>query len=54
VFIGGMLTLIGGIIFARRLPEIRRIVQPIYREKGIYPISDRAVESAIELSNTPE
>lgn len=54
VFIGGLFALGGGMLFARRLPEIRKIVQPIYREKGIYPIADRSAESAIELGNTPE
>lgn len=54
VFIGGLCALSGGVLFAKRLPEIRKIIQPIYREKGIFTVADRSVESAIELGNTPE
>lgn len=54
IFIGGVCAIIGGMLFLRRLPDIRKIVQPIYREKGIFPVADRSVESVIELGNTPE
>ncbi len=54
VFIGGLCALAGGMVFAKRLPEIRKIIQPIYREKGIFPATDQSMESAIELGNTPE
>ncbi len=54
VFIGGVCALAGGVLFAKRLPEIRRIVQPIYREKGIFPAVNQSAESVIELENTPE
>jgi MFS family permease len=37
VALGGALCLVGAAVFARRLPELRRLVRPIYRERGIIP-----------------
>ncbi|MBR8830239.1 MAG: Enterobactin exporter EntS [Chroococcopsis gigantea SAG 12.99] len=36
--INGIVCLIGAFLFARQLPALRRIVRPIYREKGIVSI----------------
>ncbi len=54
VLIGGVCALAGGVLFAKRLPEIRKIIQPIYREKGIFPVAGQPVESAIELGKGVE
>lgn len=35
VAIGGLLTLVAGLIFGRKLSELRDLVWPVYREKGI-------------------
>jgi MFS family permease len=35
VLIGGIACVLGGLLFARKLPEIRNLVRPIYIEKGI-------------------
>ncbi len=35
VLVGGVACILGGVLFARKLPEIRRLVRPIYIEKGI-------------------
>jgi MFS family permease len=39
--ISGTCCLLGAALFYRRLPEIRKIVRPIYREMGILPPSPR-------------
>jgi MFS family permease len=35
VVIGGLCCVAGSMLFARRLPEFRKMIRPIYREKGI-------------------
>jgi MFS family permease len=37
VMIGGITVILGSIIFAKKLPSLRRMVRPIYVEKGILP-----------------
>ncbi len=37
VFIAGLLSVLGGLIFLARLPSWRRLVRPIYVRKGILP-----------------
>ena len=37
VFACGLITLAGTALFARKLPELRRLVRPIYRRLGILP-----------------
>ena len=37
LIIGGIITIISGIIFAIRIPVLREYMQPIYIEKGILP-----------------
>ncbi|MGO9118625.1 MAG: MFS transporter [Desulfomonilaceae bacterium] len=50
VFIGGATCLVGGGIFARRLPQLRENVRPIYVTKGILPEIATGIESATEVS----
>lgn len=35
LLVGGAVTLLGGLAFLRKLPELRRVVRPIYARKGI-------------------
>jgi MFS family permease len=44
----------GALVFAWRLPRIRRYVVPIYIKAGILPAVASAVESAAELHTPPE
>jgi MFS family permease len=37
VMIGGVACILGSIMFAKKLPSLRRIARPIYAEKGIIP-----------------
>jgi MFS family permease len=37
--IGGSLCIVGAVVFARNLPTLRKMVQPIYVRKGIVPLT---------------
>jgi MFS family permease len=37
VMIGGIACILGSVLFAERLPSLRRVVRPIYMKKGILP-----------------
>ena len=37
--IGGSLCIVGAVVFARNLPTLRKMVQPIYVRKGIMPLT---------------
>ncbi len=36
--LGGIACIIGGLLFARKLPALRKMVRPIYIKKGILPV----------------
>jgi len=52
--IGGMCCILGGLLFARALPDIRRAVRPIYVRLGILPEVATAISNTAELSVPPE
>jgi len=54
ILIGGLSCLAGGAIFARKLPEIRKNIRPIYVKKGIISEVATGMQSATELSTPPE
>ncbi len=54
VVVGGSLCLIAAFWFNSRLPEIRRIVRPIYIELGIIPEIASGVQAASALQTPPE
>ena len=37
ILLGGAVCILGGLVFARRLPKLRELVEPIYVERGILP-----------------
>ena len=41
LMISGTCCLLGAVLFYRKLPEIRKIVRPIYQEMGIFPPSPK-------------
>jgi len=51
---GGIFCVIGSIWFARRLPAIRELVRPIYRQLGILPELAMGVQQASALQTPPE
>jgi MFS family permease len=49
VLIGGLICILGGIVFALRLPSLRKIVRPIYRKMGIIPEVAAGIRAADEM-----
>ena len=54
LMIGGASCIIGAIFFARQLPEIKRIIHPIYTRMGIITEVTSGIEAATELTTPPE
>jgi MFS family permease len=53
--IGGVTCLAGAALFARKLPELRKIIRPVYIKMGIIPEEVLSgIHSASELSIPPE
>jgi len=52
-FIGGLACVAGAVLFARRLPALRKKVHPVYLSMGIIPEIASGIQSATELP-TPE
>ena len=50
LLIGGAACLLGAGIFAAKLPELRKIVRPIYLRMGIIPQIASGIHSAAELT----
>ena len=50
VMLGGAVCIAGAALFAWRLPALRRLVRPIYRERGIIPEVAAGIEAATEGS----
>jgi len=54
LFVGGMCCILGSILFAIKLPLLRRIAHPIYIKKGIIQQVATGLQTATELSMPPE
>ena len=52
--IGGACCIAGAAAFLRKLPDIRRIIHPIFVQKGILPEVSSGMEAASELTAPPE
>jgi len=50
----GAICLAGAVWFYWKLPEIRRVIRPIYRELGILPQIAEGIERATILQTPPE
>jgi hypothetical protein len=50
----GSVCVLGSVWFALRLPEIRRVVRPIYAGLGILPEVAAGLEAASALGTPPE
>ena len=46
VALGGAVCIAGAAVFAARLPALRRLVRPVYRERGIIPEVAAGIEAA--------
>ncbi len=52
--LGGVFCLLGAAWFARGLTEMRALMRPVYRSKGIIPEIASAVQTAEQLQTPPE
>jgi MFS family permease len=51
---GGLVCLVGVLLFARRIPVFRELVRPIYQELGIIPEVASGIQAATQLTQPPE
>jgi len=51
IFIGGVATSIGAIFFFRKLPELKKLVRPIYIKMGVIPEVAEGMQAASEPSS---
>jgi MFS family permease len=54
ILISGIVCLLGGIIFTKELPVIRKLVRPIYIKMGIITEVSAGIDSATQLGVPPE
>ena len=54
LMIGGAICVVGAGLFALQLPTIRRLIRPIYAEKGIIPEVARGIQAASAIQQPPE
>jgi MFS family permease len=52
--ISGCVCVVGGLIFAIRLPAFRKHIRPIYIQAGILPDVSSAIQSVVQLTVPPE
>ena len=53
VLSSGIICLIGGLIFYKNLPELRKHIRPIYVKKGIIPEVSKGLQSSTHLKMPP-
>ena len=54
LLMGGVCCILGSILFAIKLPSLRKIARPVYVKKGIIPQVATGIQAAAELSMPPE
>jgi MFS family permease len=54
LFAGGVLTAIGGLLFWRKLPALRKSVRPIYIRLGILPEVAEGLNQTSDMLRPPE
>ncbi len=48
IFVGGISWVAGALLFYRKLPELRKLVRPVYVQAGIIPEVAAGIETATE------
>jgi MFS family permease len=54
LLISGAFCVLGSVLFAMKLPSLRKMVHPVYARKGIIPEVAKGIQTATELSVPPE
>jgi MFS family permease len=50
IFVGGFASILGALFFLRKLPELRKVVRPVYVKLGIIPEVAEGIQTASERS----
>jgi hypothetical protein len=53
IMIGGISCILGSVIFAIKLPSLRRMTRPIYVKKGIILEEQTEIQKLTELTTPP-
>jgi MFS family permease len=54
IMFGGIICILGGSMFAYKLPLFKTLIRPIYREKGIIPEIAEGIQAAANLRSPPQ
>jgi MFS family permease len=54
LLINGAFCVLGSVLFAMKIPSLRKMVHPVYARKGIIPEVAKGIQTATELSVPPE
>jgi predicted membrane channel-forming protein YqfA (hemolysin III family) len=54
LLINGVFCVLGSVLFAMKIPALRKMVHPVYARKGIVPEVTKGIQTATELSVPPE
>ena len=53
VMLGGIACILGGLVFMRKLPALRKLVRPIYAKKGILPEVAAGLQASSSIDGRP-
>jgi MFS family permease len=54
VMFGGIVCILGGSVFAYKLPLFKTLIRPIYKEKGIIPEIAEGIQAASNFRTPPQ
>jgi MFS family permease len=54
LLINGAFCVLGSVLFAMKIPSLRKMVHPVYARKGIVPEVTKGIQTATELTVPPE
>lgn len=54
LLINGAFCVLGSVLFAMKLPSLRKMIHPVYARKGIVPEVTKGIQTATELTVPPE
>jgi MFS family permease len=54
LIIGGVFCILGGVMFANKLPLFKTLIRPVYKEKGIIPEIAEGIQTAVNLRTPPQ
>jgi hypothetical protein len=54
LIIGGSVCILGGLMFTYRLPIFKKLIRPVYKEKGIIREIAEGIGTAVNLRTPPQ